>query len=713
MIQLYGTITDPAGSPVPGAIIELRALSTTDEVLLGSVLTFKCDPAGSYRFPLAVGSYDVYAQNDLCGDMDYLGTGYVMAQSQDGSLNSILLDSGVEITPPMIERALNAMIKSESAARTTEQNRVITNQDRLVTEEASRMAVESAQAVQANASTVNTQAMAIEQASQVIALQAGSTETAKVAVEQMHREVIINASSIAKAVAATEINANSAEMAAQTAEGAKSVVVETAEQVDRLEGLMAAHSVMVQDRAVEVTTQVRNLASLASVVQLIASNVAHAQNVINEMSDQVAANAVLAQSAAKTATDNANMTTEHQLATSSSERHAKFAEMMAEAWAQNPEDIAINGRPGEFSALHWALQAQKWAQSITSQLVWAGPWNANKGAPEQPHTGQGIPFYRISHAGSIAGEDYAVGDYLHWVPASEVWFRIDGSDAVISVNGMTGTVVLSAADVGAKPASWQPSWSDVIDKPQVMPPSPHQHAWDQLTQIPVYARRWPAWGEITDQPDFASSEHRHKWSDLDDIPTTASRWPSYGEITNKPSFAPANHTHSYYFVDGGTYGTLYLKNWYRSNGDTGWLNRTHDGGIYMKDPIWIRTYGGKRFYVDNTDHEAITSAGGVEAVGHGNFSDLFIRSDERSQTNVTPITDALAKVKQLQGCLRDIRGQRQAGLVAQHIADVQPESVFINRDGLLSFSSSGVFALLVEALKELDDKLENAAGEVV
>lgn len=469
MIQLYGTIKDPAGSPVPGAIIELRALSTTDEVLLGSVLTYKCDPAGSYRFPLAVGSYDVYAQNDLCGDMDYLGTGYVTAQSQDGSLNSILLDSGVEITPPMIERALNAMIKSESAARTTEQNRVITNQDRQVTEEASRMAVEIAQAVQANASTVNIQAMAIEQASQVVALQAGSTETAKVAVEQMHREVITNASSIAKAVAATEINANSAEMAAQTAEGAKSVVVETAEQVDRLEGVMAAHSVMVQDRVVEVTTQVRNLASLASVVQLIASNVAHAQNVINEMRDQVAANAVLAQSAAKTATDNANMTTEHQLATSSSERHAKFAEMMAEAWAQNPEDIAINGRPGEFSALHWALQAQKWAQSITS-------------------------------------------------------------------------------------------------------------------------------------------------------------------------------------------------------------------------------------------------AGGVEAVGHGNFSDLFIRSDERSQTNVTPITDALAKVKQLQGCLRDISGQRQAGLVAQHIADVQPESVFINRDGLLSFSSSGVFALLVEALKELDGKLEGPVG---
>lgn len=46
MIQIHGVITDPAGKAVPGALIELRAISTTSEVLMGSAMTFKCDREG-------------------------------------------------------------------------------------------------------------------------------------------------------------------------------------------------------------------------------------------------------------------------------------------------------------------------------------------------------------------------------------------------------------------------------------------------------------------------------------------------------------------------------------------------------------------------------------------------------------------------------------------------------------------------------------------
>lgn len=67
--------------------------------------------------------------------------------------------------------------------------------------------------------------------------------------------------------------------------------------------------------------------------------------------------------------------------------------------------------------------------------------------------------------------------------------------------------------------------------------------------------------------------------------------------------------------DGGTYGTLYLNNWFRSNGATGWYNQTYGGGIYMEDATWVRTYGTKKFYVDNTAADAIHTAGGVKALG--------------------------------------------------------------------------------------------------
>lgn len=45
-----------------------------------------------------------------------------------------------------------------------------------------------------------------------------------------------------------------------------------------------------------------------------------------------------------------------------------------------------------------------------------------------------------------------------------------------------------------------------------------------------------------------------------------------------------------------TVGTIYSNNWFRSNGNTGWYNQTHGGGIYMEDSTWVRTYGGKNFY---------------------------------------------------------------------------------------------------------------------
>ncbi|MFQ2052029.1 prophage tail fiber N-terminal domain-containing protein [Aeromonas veronii] len=129
MIRIFGTMTDPSGSPVPGAIIELRAINSTSEVLLGSTVNHKCDQQGAYSFQLAIGTYDAYAQNDRCGDMDYLGTARVSANSVDGDLHSILVDGGINITPPMLEGALAAAQRAESAAALTAADRVSTGQN--------------------------------------------------------------------------------------------------------------------------------------------------------------------------------------------------------------------------------------------------------------------------------------------------------------------------------------------------------------------------------------------------------------------------------------------------------------------------------------------------------------------------------------------------------------------------------------------------------
>lgn len=44
--------------------------------------------------------------------------------------------------------------------------------------------------------------------------------------------------------------------------------------------------------------------------------------------------------------------------------------------------------------------------------------------------------------------------------------------------------------------------------------------------------------------------------------------------------------------------TIYVSNWYRSEGNTGWYNETYGGGIYMTDTADVRVYNGKNFRVD-------------------------------------------------------------------------------------------------------------------
>lgn len=45
---------------------------------------------------------------------------------------------------------------------------------------------------------------------------------------------------------------------------------------------------------------------------------------------------------------------------------------------------------------------------------------------------------------------------------------------------------------------------------------------------------------------------------------------------------------------------VYTRNWFRSEGDTGWFSETYRGGIYMEDTTWVRIYNKKSLYVTGT-----------------------------------------------------------------------------------------------------------------
>ena len=86
-------------------------------------------------------------------------------------------------------------------------------------------------------------------------------------------------------------------------------------------------------------------------------------------------------------------------------------------------------------------------------LSYQGTWNASANTPTLA-SGVGTKgyYYVVSVAGSTNLDgitDWQIGDWA--VFNGTAWQKVDNTDAVTSVNGQTGTVVLGASDVGATP----------------------------------------------------------------------------------------------------------------------------------------------------------------------------------------------------------------------------------------------------------------------
>lgn len=87
----------------------------------------------------------------------------------------------------------------------------------------------------------------------------------------------------------------------------------------------------------------------------------------------------------------------------------------------------------------------------TGTLSYQGTWDANTNTPTLTSSvGTQNHYYVVSTAGStdLNGiTDWQIGDWA--IFNGSVWQKIDQSPAVQSVNGQTGAVVLTAANVGA------------------------------------------------------------------------------------------------------------------------------------------------------------------------------------------------------------------------------------------------------------------------
>jgi hypothetical protein len=105
---------------------------------------------------------------------------------------------------------------------------------------------------------------------------------------------------------------------------------------------------------------------------------------------------------------------------------------------------------------------------------------------------------------------------------------------------------------------------------------------------------------------------------------------------------------------------------------------------------------------------SISVSGSITATG-----DITAYSDARLKTDIETITGALDRVRKLRGVTFSRRdtGNRGVGLIAQELAAIVPEAVMTHEDGLLSVAYGNLVGVLIEAVKDLADKVDRLEAQ--
>mgnify|MGYP000992776255 CR=1 FL=1 len=202
----------------------------------------------------------------------------------------------------------------------------------------------------------------------------------------------------------------------------------------------------------------------------------------------------------------------------------------------------------------------------------------------------------------------------------------------------------------------------------------------------------------------------------------------------------AAHTGTGISVNGSS--NVYLKlpssiqcsDWFRSTGKSGWYHQDYGGGIYMQDSTYVRVYGGKRFYVGNTENTnfstntAISTDGGIYAknnitsnaniIANGTVTAKSSSSDRRLKRNICDFSasDIIRKLhpktfywnetaKRLSPALN--HDKLNYGLIAQDVESMPELPLFASNifGDYLILQYEKFIPILIQGVKEVDDEV--------
>ena len=138
------------------------------------------------------------------------------------------------------------------------------------------------------------------------------------------------------------------------------------------------------------------------------------------------------------------------------------------------------------------------------------------------------------------------------------------------------------------------------------------------------------------------------------------------------------------------------------NSGTVWRQQTYENATPDASFFTIR------YFSNNLSDVGFRLYGSGDAELSGTLTEI---SDERYKKNISSVTGALNKIRQLRGVTYNWLDEKksttqQIGFIAQEVEKVFPQLVKTNKDGYKSVAYSHVIPVLVEAIKEQQVKIE-------
>ena len=159
----------------------------------------------------------------------------------------------------------------------------------------------------------------------------------------------------------------------------------------------------------------------------------------------------------------------------------------------------------------------------------------------------------------------------------------------------------------------------------------------------------------------------------------------------------------------------------------GYSNTTGYRNVFLGYQAGYNETGSDRLYIHNSDSTSPLIYGDfngrtIQINGSLNIADASAASDISFKRDIKPLEGSLEKVTSLKGVSfawrtdqypeKGFRDGRQIGLIAQDVEKVLPELVKTDKDGKKSLSYDKLTAVLVEAVKAQEARLEKQAAEI-